>query len=241
MNTSPTAIQASLTAFFTAFQNASHRLGDEMKSFFQQFERDYRAARKSRAATTPHLDLLRVFGLEFAELRHSDVLAWFLKPTAEHEQGPFFLNALLHRLGLEPIANESDKVLRERHHHTDVATYGDGRFAVFIENKVRCFERPDQVSDVVNSLVHASRELLIPRERRFAIFLSDKGIKPSTGPKEDSSEFLLSNLKPWSRVQLFDWFREDLEARGQANYSPLLMNFLDSYLNAIRRNRAHLS
>jgi len=210
-------------------------MGEEFKSFFQRFDQDFWIARKDRAASTPHFDMLRVFGLHFRELRHSDVLAWFLKPTTEHEQGPIFASALLRHLDMDSIASENYTVLRERHDHTDVALYASGRFAVFIENKVRDSERTKQVSKMVDSLVRVSIALKIPRERRFAVFLTDTGAKPRTGPAVDTPEFLLDNLKPFSRVEFFLLFRSALE--DQPVHSLLLMNFLDSYLNAIRHVR----
>jgi hypothetical protein len=227
-----------LADFFEELRQENTDSAAELSVFFQQFEADYRNARSTRAITTPHLDVLRVFGLEFAELRHSDVLAWFLKPTTEHEQGPRFANALLRHLCVKPIADENYTVLRERHDHTDVALYASGRFAIFIENKVRHFEGKNQVSKMVESLVRVCRDYAIPRELRFAVFLTDKGAKPVTGPDGDSAEFLHGNLKSFSRVQLFQLFRSALEFQ---RHSPLLMNFLDSYLNAICRLRAQLS
>lgn len=225
--------------FRQQFSDQTTARSREFKSFLQNFDHDYRIARKDRAASTPHFDMLRVFGLQFAELRHSDVLAWFLKPTTEHEQGSLFANALLRHFGMEPITSESYTVLRERHDRTDVTLYASGRFAVFIENKVRHWEREKQVSDMIESLVRVSIDLNIRREHRIAIFLTDKGAKPGTGPASDSAEFLLNNLKPLSRVDLFLLFRTALE--NQPVHSPLLMNFLDSYLNAIRHIRTQLT
>ena len=228
-----------LATFFAAFRQQASGASDEMASFFQKFAQDYRVARKDRAATTPHLDVLRVFGLEYAELRHSDVLAWFLRPTNEHEQGPLFANALLQHLGLEPISDENYFVLRERHERTDLAIYASGKFAIFIENKVRHTERDKQVSDMVHSMARVSQACRIPRDRRFAIFLTDSGAESVTGPDADSPEFLVSHLVAMRRVELFKCFRMALE--GQPNHSPLLMNFINSYLNAVRRLRTQLS
>jgi hypothetical protein len=140
---------------------------------------------------------------------------------------------------MKPVADENYFVLRERHERTDVAFYAPGRFAVFIENKVRHVETELQVTRMVESLARESGKHGILRERRFAIFLTDKGDKPVTGPAGDSAEFLHGNLISISRVQLFQLFRSALDE--QPLHSPLLMNFMDSYLNAIRRIRAQLS
>jgi len=114
-----------------------------------------------------------------------------------------------------------------------------GEFAVFVENKVRHFEREEQVSDMVKSLVRRSKELDIPPRRRFALFLTDTGAEPVTGPAEDTAEFPKRNLQSRSRVALFEDLRAALVA--QPVYSPLLLQFLDSYLHNIRRVRAQLT
>jgi len=225
----------SFAAVFDLFRAQDAGLASAMQSLFHSFEHAYRLDRKTRVATTPHLDLLGVFGFEFKELRHSDVFAWFLRPTAEHEQGSIFANALLKKLGLAPISDENYTVDRERHNRTDVALYSSGRFAIFIENKVRHDERDEQIRDMVKSLVCLSSACDVPRENRFAIFLTDSGKKPETGPDADSLGFTLQNLISMSRVDLFEAFRTALVE--QPTYSPLLMNLIESYLNAIRRLR----
>jgi hypothetical protein len=225
--------------FFVAFREHDAAFTAELPRFFHQFKEHYRLARSTRAAATPHFDVLRVFGLEFAELRHSDALAWFLDPEAEHEQGALFANALLRFAGAEAISSEAYIVDRERHARTDVAFYASGKFAVFIENKVRHFEREKQVLDMIDSLTKLSNTIGVPRERRFGIFLTDSGAKPVTGPEADSAEFLVVNLISTRRVDLFESFRSALEK--QPVYSPLLMNFIDSYLEAIRRLREQLT
>lgn len=236
-NKSSSAASA-LDKFFDDLRRADQNSAAELSGFFQRFEDDYRQARSKRAATTPHLDLLRVFGLEFAELRHSAALAWFLNPLAEHEQGSLFVNALLDWCHTSPTLSENYVVLCERHQRTDVAVYADGEFAVFIENKVRHVEREKQVSDMVDSMTRVSQPRSIPPERRFAIFLTDTGVAPVTGPTADSPDFLHVNLKSARRVELFECFRAALAERP--GHSPLLLNFIDSYLRAIRRLRASL-
>ena len=228
-----------LAEFFTRFREQSVQSDEKFRAFFRRFDAEYREQRKTRAASTPHLDVLRVFGLEFAELRHSDAFAWFLDPRGEHEQGALFANAVLGLFDPKVAASERYTVRRERHGRTDVAFYARGEFAVFVENKVRHFEREEQVSDMVKSLVRRSKELDIPPRRRFALFLTDTGAEPVTGPAEDTAEFPKRNLQSRSRVALFEDLRAALVA--QPVYSPLLLQFLDSYLHNIRRVRAQLT
>lgn len=227
-----------LRDFFVAFNGACADSDTSLAQFFVCFDQAYQASRTERALTTPHLNVLKVFDLEFAELPHSAVLAWFLSPDSEHEQGPLFANALLNWFGKSPLWNDRYTVLRERHERVDVAAYAEGDFAIFVENKVRHSEREKQVADMIDSMEQVSLRLGIPTDRRLALFLTDTGVAPVTGPTSDSAGFLHSNLKSVRRVELFDRFREALVASPR--YSPLLLNFLDSYLGAIRRLRISL-
>ena len=209
---------------------------EELDIFFQNFENAYRDARKERALRTPHLDVLQIFGLAYAELRHSDVLAWFLDSEAAHEQGPLFLNAVLRRFGHTPIAIERYHVDRERHARVDIACYCRGEFAIFIENKVRHGERDRQVKDMIASLIAVAREFQISPDDRFAVFLTEEGRDSVTGPTESNPEFDLKNLYPMSRIELFELFETALSQ--QIPRSPLLEGFLQSYLNSIQKIRS---
>lgn len=229
---------ADLERFFAAFREHGSTAVSRLAQFFTDFDHEYARSRDTRAATTPHFDVLRVFGLDFAELRHSDALAWFLDSEAEHEQGELFARTLLQLLGCPSSPAGRYTVQRERHGRTDVAFYAPGQFAVFVENKVRHTEREDQVTDMVRSLVRLSDSLAVPRAGRFAVFLTDSGAAPVTGPSADSPGFLLAHLKSLSRVGLMESFRAALAA--QPVVSPLLLNFLDSYLTAIRRLRSQI-
>ncbi|CAN5656389.1 hypothetical protein BH09VER1_BH09VER1_56040 [soil metagenome] len=88
---------------------------------------------------------------------------------------------------------------------------------------------------MVASLEALSEERRIPLENRFAIFLTDSGKPPTSGPSSDSTGFRLENLRAISRIELFELFQTALY--GRANRSPLLDAFLGSYLNAIRKIR----
>ncbi len=228
-----------LEAFFHTFRLQEETANVEMLTFFQAFDHSYQLARSTRASNTPHLDVLGVFGLEFKELRHSDALAWFLRPRSSHEQGHLFADALVRHLGLASLADENYEVLRERHDRTDVAVYSAGRFCVFIENKVRHSESDKQVIGMIESMSKLSDRLAIPREHRCAVFLTDSGAEPVSGPSQDSPGFLLANLFPLRRVDLFELFLGVLEKRPV--YSPLLLGFLNAYLNSVRRLRAQIA
>lgn len=234
---------------------AAHTVAVDFKSFAVTFERAYKDARQERAPTTPYLNVLQVFGLETRELRHSDALAWFLREDGEHEQGDLFmrtfLNELLKPFGLimqSPIApytvgrEKSYKAKKqpcdsgearddERRRSVDVVAHARGKFAIFIENKVNAGEQDNQFSDLEDFLYKFSIENSIPENKRFAVFLTDTtDKKPKTGSGKQDTTIVRRNVK---RTELFGWFGAALQ--NSPVKSPLLIQFLDNYLHAIKQ------
>src|SRR5258708_4517236 len=127
--------------FFLEFEKTLGKVsGPQFEKLFREFNAAFKESRTQRVGSTPHLDLLRVFGLRTDELRHSRVLSWFLDADAEHEQGALFAQALLRLVAGDQKAEITETqyyiVKREKHGRTDVSVYARQRFAVFIENKV---------------------------------------------------------------------------------------------------------
>ena len=128
--------------FFREFHETLEQAsGPQFEKLFREFDAAFKESRTQRVDSTPHLDVLQVFGLGMDELRHSRVLSWFLDADAEHEQGVLFAQALLRLVAGEQapeiLDGEHYIVEREKHSRTDVSIYQRQRFAVFIENKVR--------------------------------------------------------------------------------------------------------
>jgi hypothetical protein len=206
-------------------------VASDFSSFFEDFRLQDLSARKQRVLDTPHLSVLRVFGLERRELRHSDALAWFLREDSEHEQGDLFMHTLLEYVGLrETRPLPPYTVDREKPEHVDIATYSAERFAVFIENKIQDrAEEPRQFEGLVDALVKLSDKKRIPQQKRTAIFLTDDGRPPDTGPKPSEVKVAMRNVR---RCDLFEAFAEALHARPT---SPLLDNLLKNYLSEIKQ------
>lgn len=211
--------------------------GPQFEKLFREFDAAFKESRSRRVDSTPHLDVLQVFGLGTDELRHSRVVAWFLDASGEHEQGAIFMQALLRLVTGKQIpelskaaASEDYVVEREKHERTDVAVYCRKQFAIFIENKVHALERADQVKDMIKELVKLADAQQIPVSCRFGVFLTDDGRQPTTKPSGKVPGFDLSNLKPLSRVEVFGAFHQAL---SQRTASPLLTNLLFCYRNAV--------
>lgn len=192
----------------------------------KEFDYEYRQARRKRAPTTPHLNVLDVFGVSTRELRHSDALAWFLREDGEHEQGDLFMRALLEHLGMPfPTQFDDYTVEREKHSRVDIAAWSRGKFAIFIENKIRDTpERDRQFDDLTQSLRSFSKANRIPEEARRAVFLTDSGREPTTGRTQ-------YNVK---RLDLFVRFRDLLRRKPSEEKSVLLTHLLDSYIQGIQ-------
>ncbi len=221
---------AQCNEYKTAFEGYERSISQSARSvagvfgrFIEIFDREYRHARQQRVLTTPNLSVLKVFGLRYRELRHSDALAWFLRENSEHEQGDLFLRAFLKQLSVKIPENIKYTVDRERHNNIDISAYAAGVFAIFIENKIRGREEEeDQFERLVESLNTFSKNNGIPEDARIAVFLTDDGRPPVTAPESSH------NIR---RIDLFDAFAEALQT---APNSPLLVRFLENYCREIK-------
>jgi hypothetical protein len=164
-----------------------------------------------------------------------------LDADGEHEQGAIFTQALLRLVAGKQIpqlmnaaAREDYVVELERHERTDVSVYQRRAFAIFIENKVRASERTEQVEDMIKTLVRLAISQQIPKAYRFAVFLTDDGRAPTSKSSGDIQGFDLHNLKPLSRVAVFDAFHEAL---NKQRTSRLLVNLLSCYRSAVDQLR----
>ena len=197
----------------------------------RKFEAAFESSRIHRAARTPRLNILEVFGLKRREVCHSRVVAWFLNENASHEQGSLFMDVLLSLFGADNRLPKSYDVWTEKPDRVDIAAFQRGGFAVFIENKVDHFERDHQIADLQRSLVTWSEAHGISPGQRFAAFLTENGRMPVTHARNEIAGFLPKNLKPLSRIELFNVFQAAL-ARVEIK-SPLLEALLDGYLRSI--------
>jgi len=195
------------------------------------FDAAFKAARHDRAAYTPRLNILEVFGLKTWELCHSRAISWFLGESESHEQGSAFMECLLRHCGVPGMSCAGYTVQREKPDRVDVVAYKRGAFAVFIENKVRHLERTEQFSDLQTSLIAFSKERQIPESHRIAVFLTDNGRRPTTAHEGPLDGFQTQNLRPIRRAALFNDFKETLMARPVK--SELLTIFLGAYVDAI--------
>lgn len=218
-------------AFDLALRNGASTSRSQFDALLAGFKSAFKEARKVRVATTPHLNVLSVFGLKSRELCHSRVVAWFLDRNQTHEQGTLFLDAFLRLLELPDSGSDNVVVQLERPNRVDISVFSPGSFAVCIENKVYHGE-PNKVqfAKLIKTLDELSEANGIPREARAAVFLTNDGSKPKSGPAEPPEGIRMKSIK---RLDMFIEFEKSLIKTAQPK-SPLLTSFLSAYVNGIR-------
>jgi len=241
-----TAIQASeeprlFQTVIEAFAVAGEEDSKTWPAIITQFKEAFKEARTERAAYTPYLNILEVFGIKLRELRHSQVVEWFLNEDAAHEQGALFLNSLATHLGWAEANTANYHVQREKPERVDIAAFKRGDFAIFVENKVRHDERLKQMEDLINALIAFGNALKIPISKRFAVFLTDDGRKPWSVPPVMPKDFNNDNLQWMDRVTLFNLFLSALQKKEETERSPILLAFLTNYIETISTHPGALS
>jgi hypothetical protein len=216
-----------------AFAVAGVEDSKKWPSIISGFEVAFEQSRIDRSAYTPYLNILDVFGIKLRELRHSSVVEWFLKEDAEHEQGALFLNALAAHLGETNADFTKYHTQREKPDNVDIAAYKRDEFAIFIENKVKSGERPEQMTKLINALVKHGTKQNIGVDRRFAILLTESGGEAKTAPSVMPNGFNRNNLREMDRLTLFNVFSAALENVKASHKSLLLVAFLGNYIETI--------
>lgn len=229
MKTIAARFQELFGAFELALRDGASARRAQFDALLAGFKLAFKEARKVRVATTPHLNILSVFGLKSRELCHSRVVAWFLDPSETHEQGTLFLNAFLRDLGLPRSENDNVVVQLERPNRVDISLFSPGCFAVCIENKVYHDEREGQFADLIKTLDELSRHEGIPIEAQAAVFLTNDGRRPKSGPAKPPAGIRIVLI---SRLIMFTAFESALETAQSK--SALLSSFLSAYIIEIR-------
>ena len=227
LSSGPNQMKASPQTYRNLFEDYEASLylrARKVERFLKDFDSGYIAARASRAVTTPHLNVLGIFGLGARELCHSRALAWFLRADGEHEQGTLFINALLRLVNLPPVSTENYHVLLEKPDRVDVAIYAVREFALFIENKVYAKEQERQFERLTDSLKRLSEAKRIPPGHRVAVFLTNDGRPACTMPAKTDPTIAIVNLR---RDVVFRAFIDALSTLPVK--SLLLEKFLEAY------------
>lgn len=140
-------------------------------------------------------NIFRVLGIEDAEIRHSNMLAWLFTPGESHGLGDRFLKQYLMLVSHDSQSNsdsldpveidtariESCEVLRERFNIDlliDIKTEQE-YWLFIIENKVKAKQGKDQLQGYRDDLAKKPRAQKYQNHKPFYIFLTKDGEEPN--------------------------------------------------------------
>lgn len=138
-------------------------------------------------------NILEVLGVSRAELRHSNLLAWFLNPAGSHGLGDAFLRRFLSRLvrdkqdlnvqfrpaQIELMPLGDAEVFREWRHIDILVRSRSGRWALLIENKIGASESTGQLARYMDEAQSA-----LDAKEFIPILLTLDGEDPSEAGRE---------------------------------------------------------
>jgi hypothetical protein len=181
-------------------------------------------------------DPFKIFWGNPDEPAHSRLLAYFIKPRAEHGCGPFLLSGLLRALKVSdselPVDEHCEVTCEKGHIDLLVTRDGDdGKYALIIENKVN--GAPDQPRQLQRYYEDVRRRGFKDEE----IFPCYLPLRRGRRPSDDSAGSLLKRLRPTSfEEQIVPWLEGVLDDKGKwpANMSEGMCDNLKHYLDLIK-------
>lgn len=123
---------------------------------------------------TNELNVFEVLGITNTEIRHSNVIAWLMRPGGSHGLGDAVLSRLIERSGGNPPEDMRDfRILRESDNIDILAVSIKNRMTLAIENKVWSGEHDDQLARYQGII-----ERRYPGWEHLYLFLSPFGTPP---------------------------------------------------------------
>lgn len=160
---------------------------------------------------TPDTNVFRDLGIVWDERADSMFLAWLFNPRATHGQGDLFLSRLLRLCGLSDCFDARDDhtcavftEFRGSEARVDIVILVTCKFIIYIENKLKSREGPEQTQREYRDLQQQAEARGIPEEFRRAIYLTPLGTKPEGDPE--------GNWVALSDVELANSFRDILDS-----------------------------
>ncbi|MBW2185164.1 MAG: PD-(D/E)XK nuclease family protein [Deltaproteobacteria bacterium] len=179
-----TEIKTSMEVFFNNFPffPKTHH-GNIDFEYFEKLIPRIISDKQERSKTTPNVNIFEGFNLGYNELKHCNVLSWFLDPSGNHYQGQLFFEIFLEFFGLESIKTCIDggyyNVRTEDNFseqgRVDI-TISNSQFWFIIEAKILADEQPDQIGRYNDILNKKTQILDIPKSRCKLFFLTIEGV-----------------------------------------------------------------
>jgi len=176
---------------------------------------------------------MQILGIESAEIRHSNVLAWILSPSENHGLGDSIIRGILaqclaindsipegYELETTYFADFSDSyVVREWHHIDLLITSARNKKAIIIENKIFASESPNQLKRYLDEAMEIFKDYCI-----LPIFLTLDGREA-----ENDDRYLRI-----SHADVVAIINRELE-RKKSSLRPEVTEFIKQYTQSISR------
>jgi hypothetical protein len=210
-----------LTVFFEAFRRVSDQATVEhrkrLDAFFHGYESTYRKQKEKWKRTARRFNVFEATNIVRAELKHSAILAYLLKPNAHHDQGTLFLESFLIMLGIDlPSGSDLKKTLVSteypghvgnseqndsgRNRRFDVIIIFPDKRIIVIENKIGHSEGEEQIPDYQRWLHREGRTADVSN---ILVFLTPDGHSPKESAPDSTQVFPLSYRKLGRWLQTF--------------------------------------
>lgn len=205
-------------------------MGPEKFHLAKEFIHAWSSQQNNRAEDdSSTVNILHIIELGNDEIRHSAILAWLLSAKANHHQGDLFLKAFVQACGMDLLTDslgdyEVCREYQESEAAIDVMVYSEGRFLVYIENKVDSPEGPNQCDRELRDMHMFGDRKNVPLHKRYAIFLTPHGDKPASGDKRTWITLSYSQLDNALRP-LLSYIRSDKVRYAVEDWLEVMSDF----------------
>lgn len=168
------------------------------------------------------LNVFEVLGITNTEIRHSNVIAWLMRPGDSHGLGGAVLSGLIGHAGGDAPADLGDfRILRESDNIDILAVSASNRLTLAVENKVWSGEHDDQLARY-----QATVERRYPTWEHLYLFLSPSGMPPESD----------ADREVWLPIDYGTLLGIVEGALGKANPSEKARMLIGDYIDSVRRH-----
>ncbi len=167
-------------------------------------------------------NIFDILKISRTEIRHSNMLAWFMTPSESHGFHDRFLIGFLNMIGLDATYAVKDIEIYREHNSIDILFFSRSReYVVAIENKIDTGEHDDQLTRYYNTVNY-----LFPSFEKHFIYLTVHGEKASDAANWRS----ISHKQIYNLLSMLYESSNNLTARSQlliADYLRIVKRICD--------------
>ena len=177
---------------------------------------------EEQGAKSDGLNVFEVLGITNTEIRHSNVIAWLMRPGDSHGLGGAVLSELIGHAGGNAPADLGDfRILRESDNIDILAVSASNRLTLAIENKVWSGEHDEQLARY-----QATVERRYPTWEHLYLLLSPSGMTPEGD----------TDREIWLPIDYGMLLGIVEDALGKADPSEKARMFIGDYIDSVRRH-----